>query len=231
MCESLLDFVRYLLFPRKLRRIAFFVRLVAYLLFAYWLLFNSPNEFYLINSLVVLGYFLPFVAAPRARDCGLPLWMIFVLLIPVFSAIPLIMLLFTRSHLSDELPKQETPIPFRKHLWWMIGFMGIPWSFFFLTWIVNPAYTSKFFKPVEGEWWLGTTMLFMAIGLSLMTYPLSIQFQRLRLIQERTWTTTSQMVMLVLVNLALSLMVFSILILTPAAFTMMEQMKAIHQDE
>ena len=181
-------FAKSALLPRKLGRISFIIRLVGYLIVTYWFILNSQNGFPLIVELITIGYFLPFIAAPRARDCGLPPWIIFVLMIPVFSVIPLFMLLFSKSRLSDESPREETPIPFRKHIWWITGFFGVPWSLFFLTWILNSEYTSKFFEPVDGDTWVGPSMLVLAVGLSLMTYPLSIQFQRLRLIQERTWT-------------------------------------------
>jgi len=231
MKDTPLALIKDTVLPRKLGRISFCVRLVLYLLVAYWLfLDNSQREIPLLIPLIFFGYFLPFVALPRARDCGMPTWMILILMIPVFSTIPLFMLLFTRGRLSVELPKDEVPIPFRKHLWWIFVFVGIPWMLFGLILIFNGDYESKFFKPVNGDPYLGLSMLVIAITMTAMTYPLSIQFQRLRFTKERTKAQIFQMVVIALVGLAFTLQACAIILLTPAAFTMVEQMNASHRD-
>ena len=225
MSNSPLTYIKTAILPRKLGRISFFARLVVYVLLTYWILFNIQDDFALLNLLIFLGYLLPFVAMPRARDCGLPTWIVLILIIPVFSLIPLVMLLFSKSRLSIEEPKQEPSIPFRKNILWLIGFAGTPWALFVSIWIINADYESKFFKPVEGVSYLGIMILVIAFGMSAMIYPFSVHFQKLRLAPERTWTVTAQMVGVTLVSLMFSLMTCALIALTPAAITMTEQMK------
>jgi len=229
MFNEALTFIKSMLVPRKIGRISFFVRLLLYLLVEDWIILNTQGEWWYLTSLITLGYFLRFIAVPRARDCGLPDWVVLLLIVPVVSFIPLSILLFSRTRLSQEILLDEPRISFKKNIWWIIGFFGFPWACFFLIWILNPQYEMKFFQQVEGNAYLGSIMLLTALVVSALTYPLGIQFQKLRLVQPRRWTTIAQMIGITFVSLVFSLIACSIIFLGPAAFTMIDQMKSVDQ--
>jgi hypothetical protein len=117
-------------------------------------------------------------------------------------------------------------IPFQKHVAWLSTFAAMPWGFFFLVWIVNPEYIGKFFSPYDH--WLGVAMLLVASVVTVLTYPLGIEFQRLRAEPKFTGVTIVQLGMVVSLAILFALIATGILIMTPAAVTLMQQMGPGH---
>jgi hypothetical protein len=117
-------------------------------------------------------------------------------------------------------------IPFQKHVAWLIIFAAMPWGLFFLVWIINSDYMGKFFMPYGH--WLGVAMLLAASVVTVLIYPLGIEFQRLRAEPNFTGVTTVQLGMVVSLAILFALISTGILIMTPAVITMMQQMGPGH---
>jgi hypothetical protein len=120
-----------------------------------------------------------------------------------------------------------TPLPRKKIALRVAGIFGVPWILFGLVWIINPVYNEKFFEHSDGvEWWLGPVLFLFAVGLTVVSYPLGLEYCRLQRRRGR-WSTEFQAVLTLLIAIALWLALAAILIMTPAALTMMQQMKHV----
>ena len=132
----------------------------------------------------------------------------------------------TRAYESASGAIPWPDIPFRKHVVWLIIFAATPWGFFFLVSIINPDYIGKFFSPYDH--WLGLKMLLLAVVVTILTYPLGIEFQRLRAAPKFTGVTIVQLGMVLSLAILFALISIGILIMTPAAVTMLQQMELVH---
>ncbi len=109
-----------LLFPHRLRRLAYFLRVLP--LNALFLgLWNhvieqpdssSAHPLAVAGLILLTGYLLFFVYLPRVRDCGLPPYSLVLGLVPYVSSAYSILLLFKRSRLSYfDRPEDKFPAP------------------------------------------------------------------------------------------------------------------------
>src|SRR5258708_696473 len=97
-----------ILFPKRLKRLSYFVRFLGLFLGVYFIIFLSQN---IVTMSAIcsgfLAYILVFCIIPRARDCGLPVWIALLIFVPVISIFPMFVLFFKRTR----LPKEEQPMP------------------------------------------------------------------------------------------------------------------------
>jgi hypothetical protein len=134
-------------------------------------------------------------------------------------------LMGARAALAEGAVKNKQPVSLRARILWLTGFAGIPWLWFLAIWVINPAYTAKFFEPLENiEPWIGPALLCLAVGLSGLQYFLCLEVHRLRA-ESFNWTTGTQLVITIFITVAIFFALLGILILTPAALTMIQQMK------
>lgn len=108
-----------LFFPRRLRRLGYFLRTIPLNMFILGGLMRvdvasppSMEDNLFRAGTVLLGlYVVFFVYLPRVRDCGLPPWSLVLGLIPYVSSAYGVLLLFKRSRLSyfDTPPAEATP--------------------------------------------------------------------------------------------------------------------------
>jgi len=132
----------------------------------------------------------------------------------------------TRAYENADGAILRPDIPFRKHVAWLITFAAMPWGLFLLVWIINSEYVAKFFSPYAH--WLGVVMLLVASVVTFLTYPLGIEFQRLRAEPKFTAVTMVQLGMVISLAILFALISIGILIMTPAAITMMQQMARVN---
>lgn len=94
---ALLDLV----FPRRLRRISHILRFVLCNALLVWLLLDASAGDHVSALLffVVLLYFILFRLLPRARDAGLPGWVVLFYLVPALNIILVYALFFSRTAL------------------------------------------------------------------------------------------------------------------------------------
>jgi apolipoprotein N-acyltransferase len=104
---AIVDFV----FPRRLARLSYFIRLWLITIVLYWMLFNenpqpygSPGFFHAI----LLVYWIAFCIIPRAKDCGLSYWLLLLLLVPGPNLFPALVLFFKRTRLDSAKVKELT---------------------------------------------------------------------------------------------------------------------------
>jgi hypothetical protein len=157
-----------------------------------------------------------------------------------FIAIPLMLLVLVQARLFLQrngydvglvgarpalVESGASPISFGRKIGFVAAVGSAAWFPFLLVWAINPAYNAKFFQPMAGiEPWLGPVLLGFAVLLTAFLYPLGAEFFRLRS-RVLTWTTGTQLTLTVLLVLAALLAIASLLLLTPAAMTMMQQMR------
>ena len=183
-----------------------------------------------------------------AYQCGwhpaLPILPSAALLLPYVGTIILILILiqsrvFLQRHgyrvgltSARENPDGPVPwpdIPFRKHIPWLMTFAVMPWGLFIFVWILNPDYNAKFFMPYDN--WLGIGMLLVAAIASVLTYPLSIQFQCLRAQPKFTGVIKLQFAMVLSLAFLFALITTAIILMGPAAITMQQQMSLMHSTQ
>jgi len=85
------------LFPQRLHRLAFFLRLVVSDIMPACLYFINPEihpRYFLGFYIVLLIYSIFFIILPRVRDVGMSAWWLLILFVPIAGALFLIILLF-----------------------------------------------------------------------------------------------------------------------------------------
>ena len=128
------------------------------------------------------------------------------------------------AHESAEGVAFSPPIALRHYRWWLMIFAAPAWVLFVVMWMINPDYADKFFQPFQGRPLFGVSMLFAALVCSGLIYPLGMEFRRLLAVPKVTGTVVVQFFFVLSLTLLFSLMSVSIIVLTPAAMTMMQQM-------
>jgi len=116
-------------------------------------------------------------------------------------------------------------VNWREHKAWLIFFVGSPLGLCLGITLINPEYMGKLFQFSGDTWWLGPTAILASLVLTLLTLPLSGVCQRFLAAPNRNVFVIFKLAIVLLTALALWLISFFVIILTPAAITMIEQMK------
>ncbi len=108
----MVKFFRELVFPYRLGRLSYFVRFWLMIALEYYVLlgFHNPSLGGIV-ILALLAYMLTFCLMPRARDCGLPIWVTFLIFAPVICLFPMIVLWFKRSRLTLVMDPEADALP------------------------------------------------------------------------------------------------------------------------
>jgi hypothetical protein len=131
---------------------------------------------------------------------------------------------FTGARISSQNPVPFVPIHWTKCFVWFAVFFSVPFFLFVGCWVLNSEYMDKFFQPIGGTWWMGPSALLIAGMVSLLTFPLIIEIQRLKTIQTRTGSMTFQIILINLLAVVFCGISSAIVLLTPAVITMYGQM-------
>ena len=131
---------------------------------------------------------------------------------------------FLGAHIHPENPNPVTPIRWASCFAWLAVYVGLPLCLFLGTWFMNSEYVDKFFQPFNDEWWVGPGLLLTACIMSFLTLPLMIEIQRIRATQEKSISAICQIVVINALALVFCCISCGIVIFTPAAITMYEQM-------
>ena len=90
-------------FPRKLGRLSYLARFIILFALCVWVIsYTTPaNRFWpWIIRVIFTLYFFACGMLPRARDCCLPKWLLFLLLVPGLNLIPVVILFFSPSRVA-----------------------------------------------------------------------------------------------------------------------------------
>ena len=112
---------------------------------------------------------------------------------------------------------------------WLFFFVVSPWLLFAGVFLLNPDYMMKFFRPpMTMDWWMGLAMLATVLWLGFLNVAMCGVCRRLHGSPDRSAYTIIRLILTYMVAIVFWFGACSIILLTPAAFTMLEQMKNMH---
>ena len=116
-------------------------------------------------------------------------------------------------------------ISWRRQFRWLAVFFAIPLFIFAVLWLLNSPYEGKFFQPVAGHPWLALGLLMTAFLLPILTVPVGIEIDRIRAMRTPGDGARMQIVLLNALCILFCTISVLIIVLSPAALTMVEQMR------